>query len=344
MIVVIIAGGSGTRLWPLSTHEYPKHLLSLVDDRTLIQSTFDRVQKVTSLDKIFVISEVSHVNHVKKQLSELDSDNILAEPGRRGTASCIAWALTEVEKRKLSADEPILFLWADHLIRATDGFSATALKAGELASQKKSIVFIGIEPIYPSIALGYMKKNKPISGWHDVYEFGGFVEKPDKKTAKEYFASGHYLWNTGYLVGTLNTFKKHFDNDAPDMKHRYESLKKAKDLKKSYLELESIAVDYVFSELIKEALVVPATFDWMDVGSFNDLHTVSLQDDEGNHIKGSSVAVEETTNSYVCNETEIPTAVIGLDNVVVVHTKDGVLVANKNYAHKVGDIAKKLQK
>lgn len=344
MIVVIIAGGSGTRLWPLSTPDYPKHLLSLSNERSLLQNTYDRVEKVTSSDKIFVISEVGHVDHVRSQLSGLPKENILAEPGRRGTASCIAWALTIVKKKDLSADESILFLWADHMIRSTDGFVATALKAGELAAEKKKIAFIGVEPTYPSIALGYVKKGASVAKWRDAYEFDGFVEKPNKRVAEEYFASGKYLWNTGYLVGTLNTFEHMFKDYAPDMQNRYSILLNSKKTPEAYLGLESIAVEYVFSQLIKDALVIPGTFDWMDVGSFNDLHGVSLQDDEGNHIKGGSVAVEDTTNSYIHNETDIPTAVIGLDNVVVVHTKNGVLVANKNYSHKVGDIAKKLQK
>jgi len=342
MMVVIIAGGSGTRLWPLSTHSYPKHLLSITNSRSLLQNTFDRVQLVTSLDKIFVIPEESHSEHVYEQLSELNRSNILVEPGRRGTASCIAWALSEISKRKFK-DEPVLFLWADSLIRDNNGFAASALKAGEVAEAHKTIVFIGAEPTYPSTGMGYMHKGNVLNGWSDVYELKGFKEKPDSKLAGQYLKSGEYLWNMGYLTGTLSTFEKFFDKYAPDMKLRYDKLRKSTNVSKTYLEFESIAIDYAFSELIKGAYVIPGTFDWMDVGSFHDLHSVSEKDNDGNYILGDNVVVDETANCYINNQSEIPVVVIGLDNVVVVNTKNGLLVANKNYAQKVGDAVKKLQ-
>ncbi len=343
MIIFVIAGGSGTRLWPLSTHEFPKHLLKLTNENSLLQNTISRVEKVTSTDKIFVISEVSHVNHVKEQLSVLPKENILAEPGRRGTASCIAWALSEVKKRKLDPTEPVLFLWADSLIRNNDGFAASALKAGQVAADEKKIVFIGAEPTYASTGFGYMKKAKQVNGWQGIYELEAFVEKPDKKTADRYFDSGDYLWNMGYMVGTLRDFEHEFDTAAPDMKDRYTKLCSAKDITATYEAFESVAVDYAFSEKLTDALVLHGTFDWMDIGSFGDLHDVSLQDNSGNHVHGPTVELESTTNSYVRNETSLPVAVIGLDNVVVVNTVNGVLVTNKNYSQKVGDVAKRLQ-
>lgn len=343
MIVVIIAGGAGTRLWPLSTSTYPKHLLKVIDHRSLLQNTFDRVQKITSTNKILVVSEESHIEHIYKQLDELDKDNILVEPARRGTASCIALALCEIKKRKFDKDEPILFIWADSLIRDNNGFVATALKSGDIATEHKTIVFIGAEPTYPSTGFGYMHKGKMVNGWRDVYELSGFVEKPDRKTAKEYLTSGEYLWNVGYLVGELKTFEDYFERYAPDMKDRYQKLCTSKDIEKTYLALESVAVEYVFSEKIKGALVIPGTFDWMDIGSFHDLHSVSLLDDGGNHVRGENIVVEETTNSYIHNEEDTPVAVVGLDNLVVINSPNGVLVVNKNYAQKVGDIAKKIQ-
>ena len=147
----------------------------------------------------------------------------------------------------------------------------------------------------------------------------------------------------GYLVGRLQDFEREFNEVAPDMKQRYEALVTTKDLQKTYLGFENIAIDYIFSELLKDAYVLQGTFDWMDIGSFGDLHDVSLQDDHGNHIHGIPVELESTTNSYIRNETDIPLAVIGLDNVVVVNSPNGVLVTNKNYSQKVGDVAKKLQ-
>ncbi len=174
-----------------------------------------------------------------------------------------------------------------------------------------------------------MHKGKSVDGWMDVFELSGFKEKPDRKTADKYLQSGEYLWNMGYLVGTLETFEKMFDQYSPDMKQRYEKLVKAKDVNKTYLDLESEAIDYAFSEKVKGAFVLPGTFDWMDVGSFSDLHSVSSRDESENHVRGRKVEILEASNSYINNTSKLPLAVVGVDNVVVVVTENGVLVATR---------------
>jgi mannose-1-phosphate guanylyltransferase/mannose-6-phosphate isomerase len=344
MIVFIIAGGSGTRLWPLSTPEYPKHLLKLTDENSLLQNTFERVSQLTSTDKIFVVSEKSHIEHVYSQLGDLPKENILVEPARRGTASCILLALTELYKRSVDKNEAVLFLWADHIIRDTDGFTATMLRAGEITEEDNKLVFVGVEPTYPSTGLGYIKKGSKLNGWVSAYVFEGFKEKPDRKTATAYFKSGKYLWNTGYLVGTREAFETEFDTVALSMKKDYERLKAAKDIEAAYLDCENVAVDYVLSEKVKEAGVVPGGFDWADVGSFHDLHEMSEQDENGNHFRGENIETELASNCYVRNDTETPVAVIGVDNVVVVNTPSGILVTNKNHAQKVGEVSKRFKK
>ncbi len=342
MIVVIIAGGSGTRLWPLSTPNYPKHLLSLVGDNSLVQNTYDRVKALS--DDIFVVSEASHSDHVYKQLPEISKDNVLVEPARRGTASCVILALSEIKKRKIK-DQPVLFLWADHIIRDRRGFISSAKQAAQLAEDHQKLVFLGIEPSYPSTGLGYIQKGERLkNGSKNVYELVQFVEKPNKSTAEEYFHSGDYLWNTGYLTGTVQTFERNLQTHSPRLWNDYQELLKVKDPKKTYLDFESEPIDTALSEHVPDGLVVPGSFDWADVGSFKDLHEISYQDDGGNHLKGDNIEVENITNSYVRNEQALPIAVIGLDNVAIVATNDGILVTNKNYAQKVGEISKRLKR
>lgn len=343
MITVIIAGGSGTRLWPLSTKNFPKHLLSLTGERSLVQSTYDRVKDLSANDHIFVVSESSHIDHVYEQLAELPKENIICEPARRGTASCVLFALSEIKKRGLK-DQPVLFLWADHLIRDKEGFMASVKSAGKLADEQKKLVFMGVEPSYPSTGFGYIQKGEPLSSdVKNVFNLVQFVEKPDRVTAEHYFQSGEYLWNTGYLTGTVGTFERELEEHAPRLWNDYQALLESKDPNATYLEFVSEPIDTALSEHVPDALVVPGTFDWADVGSFQDLHGISLQDEEGNFTKGDAVALENVTNSYVRNEQELPVAVIGLDNVAVIATKNGILVTNKTHAQKVGDISKRLQ-
>jgi mannose-1-phosphate guanylyltransferase len=342
MIIVIIAGGSGTRLWPLSTKSYPKHLLKLTNAKSLLQNTLARATKATSLDNIFVIPEASHVEHVYKQLEELNKENVLVEPGRRGTASCVIYALSEIKKRNLP-NEPILFLWADHLIEDDDAFSAIVLKAGEIAETEQKLVFIGVKPTYPATGFGYLECGDLAKNWQEVYKLASFKEKPNQETADKYFASGKYLWNTGYLVGTLAVFERELQAKSQQLWANYQKLLGAKEIDDIYLGFESEPIDTALSEKVQDGLVVPGTFDWVDVGSFHDLHEVCTKDEVGNHATGKGIFVEGATNSFIRNETDIPVAVIGLDNVVVVSTPNGVLVASKDSAQKVGDVAKKIQ-
>lgn len=343
MIVVIIAGGSGTRLWPLSTHSYPKHLLRLTNENSLLQNTFERVSKLTDPEKVFVVSEASHSHHVVEQLSGVPEENILIEPARRGTASCFLLALNVIKERGLG-DEAVFFLWSDHIVRDQRGFVTTAAQAGELAEKTDKIVFIGIEPTYPSTGLGYMEKGDRLqNGFKNGFELKQFVEKPDKKTAARYFRSGNYLWNTGYLIATRSTLEREIKAKNQPLWESYQALQKSDDTKETYLGFESEAIDKALSEHVDDGLVVPATFDWLDIGSFHDLHGVSEQDEDGNYRFGEEIELEQVSNSYVRNEQKLPVAVIGLDNVAVVATEHGILITNKTYAQKVGEISKRFK-
>lgn len=341
---MIIAGGSGTRLWPLSTNDYPKHLLRLTNDRSLLQNTFGRVQKLTDTDRIFVVSEASHSDHVAEQLSELPQENILVEPARRGTASCFLLAMQAIKERGMDG-QAIFFLWSDHMIRDARGFTSTANNAAELAETTQKMVFVGIEPTYASTGLGYMEKGDPLPGGQKhAFELKEFVEKPDKKTAAHYLASGDYLWNTGYLVATLGTLEREIKSKSERLWKDYQVLQKSSDPTKTYLGFESEPIDKALSEHVDDGLVIPGSFDWLDIGSFHDLHGVSEHDDNGNYLYGDDIELEQVSNSYVRNEQDIPVAVIGLDNIAVVATKDGFLVTNKTYAQKVGEVSKRLGK
>jgi mannose-1-phosphate guanylyltransferase len=182
------------------------------------------------------------------------------------------------------------------------------------------------------------------NGFKNVFELKKFVEKPDHKTAEDYFKSGDYLWNTGYLMATASTLETEIKDHAKELWEDYQALQASDDVAKTYLGFESQVIDKALSERVSDALVIPGAFDWLDVGSFHDLHGVSDQDGAGNHVGGDNIELEQVTNSYIRNEQDLPVAVIGLDNIAVVATKNGILVTNKTYAQKVGDISKKFGK
>lgn len=345
MIIVIIAGGSGTRLWPLSTSEYPKQLLKLTNDKSLVQNTYDRVKLLS--DEIYVVPDISHAHFIKEQLPQVDEDHFVVEPGRRGTANCMLAALVHIQKRH-DHDEPIVFLWADHHVRDIDGFVRSFKLAAEATTKKGRLALIGVEPVYPATGFNYIERNGEVEGLHDTYDVVRFTEKPDFKTAKKFIASGTYLWNSGYFFGSVNTIVKTMTNEAPDLLANYQKLVDAGDphgkkYEDTYLALESDTTDAALMEKSKNLMVVSASFDWMDLGSFKDLHDANESDEQGNHFYGDKIYPIEVENVYVRNEEDKPVAVIGLDNIVVINTKDGILVARKDLSQKVGDVAKEIQ-
>jgi mannose-1-phosphate guanylyltransferase len=341
MITVIIAGGSGTRLWPLSTPQHPKHLLKINgDSKSLVQRTYDRSKKLS--EAVYVVPEVSHIDHIKQQLPELKDDQFIVEPARRGTANCIVAALVHLKDRHPS-DEPIAFIAADHYIRDTKGFVHSFNVAAEKSAQEQKIVLVGVEPTYASMGFGYIQKDETLDQDNLVYKVHSFREKPPYATAKEYFESGNYLWNCGYFLASSNTFVEALRSHAPELYDNYRRLlaASASDYEPTYLGFQNLAIDSALIEKVDQLLVVPASFDWMDLGSFRDLHFALGSDERGNVLHGQRIEIDEVENSLIQNEEDKPIAVIGLDNVVVVNTPDGILVARKDLSQKVGEISKR---
>jgi len=344
MITVIIAGGSGTRLWPLSTSDYPKHLLNLTGERTLLQMAYDRARSVG--EKIYIVTEQSHSDHVKSQLPELPDDAVLIEPGRRGTAHCIAMAL-DVIARTGNKDEPIAFIHSDHFVRDIEGFARSVHTAGKVSSEQNEITLVGIEPTFPATNFGYIERDGVIDEERGAYRVASFKEKPDYETAQNFLASGNYLWNCGYFVGSVNTFWNEISTSAPELGSSVEHLRSVErypsdDYNNTYLSLDTQIIDYALSERSNDLAVVAATFDWMDIGSFKDLHDIVDKDEHGNYVKGENIYSLDNENIYIRNEESKPVAVIGLDNVIVVNTPNGILVARKDVSHRTGEVAKSL--
>ena len=344
MIALINCGGSGSRLWPLSTPEYPKHLLKVSHnpgDGTLLQETFKRVDGF--VDDAYFITEAGHAEEVKKQLGdEVDDDHIIIEPARRGTASCLLIALDHVRERH-GEEVPLIFMHADHVIHDTEGFQETIAHAANASLEFNAITLLGLEPTFPTTGFGYIEQGMRMSEEHekDVHEVAMFKEKPDRQTAEKYVREGKFLWNMGYFAAPLKTFVETMQKDSPTLFEQYQRLAAAEDKIAAYLEFEDDAIDYALMEPASNLHVVPGNFDWIDVGNFQDLHSISHQDANHNAVSGQDIELAEVTNSYIRNDTNSRVGVVGLDNVAVVVTENGILVTNRNFAHKVGDVSKK---
>lgn len=346
MITVIIAGGSGTRLWPLSTSRQPKQLLSLTSERTMVQQAYDRASHLG--DAIYVVTEASHAEDLRAQLPELSDDAFLIEPGRRGTAHCIIFALDYIARHH-DGDEPVAFIHSDHHVRDMDGFARSFHTAANVSVKNHEITLIGIEPTFPSTGFGYIERDGVIDEASGVYDVASFKEKPDYETALSYVESGTYLWNCGYFVGSVEIFLDEMRISAPELMTSYETLAGITEhgsdtYNQAYLDLDNQVIDIALIEKASKLAVVAASFDWMDIGSFKDLHDVVPKDEQNNYLHGKNIHTIDVNSVYVRNEeANKPVAVIGLDNVVVVNTPDGILVARKDVSAKCGDIAKKLQ-
>ncbi len=339
MIVLIVAGGSGTRLWPLSTPDYPKHLLQIVGDNSLLQNTFERAKRITSIDKIYVSTEAGHSDHVVQQLPELAPDHVIIEPARRGTMPCIANAL-QIISNAHGEEEPIASIWADQHIRAVEGFVDTFRYAADVSTKYQRITLVGIEPHYPSTKYGYIKKNGSVDNLPFLHSVESFKEKPDHATAAQYLASGDYLWNAGYFVAPYKVFKDRIARYAdPHWSAQHDRLQEAKGVdavNEVYLDFQDEAIDTALIEKTPDLMVIPASFDWLDVGSFDDVYEVTPKDEDENTNIGDSIIID-SQSVYVRNDCDKPVAVIGLDNVVVVNTEHGLLVMRTDKSQKVKD-------
>jgi mannose-1-phosphate guanylyltransferase len=254
----------------------------------------------------------------------------------------------DVIARSQDRDEPIAFIHSDHFVRDVEGFARSIHTAGKVSYDKHEITLVGVEPTFAATNFGYIERDGVIDEESGAHRVANFKEKPDFDTAQEFLASGKYLWNCGYFVGSVNTFWGEIEKSAPDLQKSVSTLRSvtgypSDQYNEAYLGLDNQIIDYALSERSDNLAVVSATFDWMDIGSFKDLHDIVEKDEQGNYLKGEGIHAIDVENVYIRNEESKPIAVIGLDNVIVVNTPDGILVARKDVSHRTGEVAKMLQ-
>jgi len=354
ILPVILSGGSGTRLWPLSREQYPKQLLALLNDKTLIQNTVLRLQGVKGVESPLVVCNDSHRFIVAEQLRQINREpsGIILEPAGRNTAPAIAIAALHACR---NGDDPILaILPSDHVVRDLAVFRQALEKGAELAQQGCLVTF-GIVPNAPETGFGYIKRHAEALAEPEgkelpfAYKIESFVEKPDAATARKFLESGHYTWNSGMFLFKASSIQEEMERHCPDiLASCREAVKGARsDLdftrldEKAFLSCRPDSIDYAVMEKTARGVVVPLDAGWSDVGSWQALWQLGLPDDHGNVLRGD-VILQDCQDNFVYADSRM-VAAVGVKNLVVVETPDAVLVADRGQAQRVKEIAERLK-
>ncbi len=349
IIPIILAGGTGTRLWPVSRKSFPKQFINLIDDEyTLLQKTYKRIDNLDEICKPIIICNEEHRFIVAHQMQEMKINplDIILEPEGRNTTSAITIAALralEIFKDK-NIDPILLILSSDHQIKDIKKFQLAIKSSIDMALMDNLIVF-GVPPTHPATGYGYIKSEKLLD--HKKYvpsKVDKFIEKPDEETAKYFIKDKKYSWNSGIFVFKATAILGEIKNFAPDILKNCEESLNASQRDLDFLRLEktffincnNISIDISVFEKTKKGFVIPLSCGWNDVGSWESLWKISSKDQNGNYLNGRVLA-QYTKDSMVRSEDKLVVS-IGLENVIIIETKDAVLVSNKEYSHNVKDI------
>lgn len=353
MKIVILAGGTGTRLWPLSRQNKPKQLQSFVTHATLLQETLRRVDFVKPSD-IYISTNELFLDDVKKQAKpfKIPQKNFIIEPALRDTAPCIGLAATYLAAQGF-ANEVMSIIYADHIVQHKDEFEKLLKVATDIAKKENTLNIIEVKAKFPSVHLGYVKIGsllKQVQGV-DVYAFEKFTEKPDLETARKFLASYKYLWNTGFYVWKVSTilekFKKHLPKTASQLKKIEKVIGTPKEmavLKKEYPLCEKISIDYGVMEKVdpKEVRIIPGDLGWSDIGTWEAIFDELTLNPHDNLVKADHIGVD-TQGSLIYGHSKKIIATVGLKNIVIVDTPDALLICQKGRSQEVKKIVEQLK-
>lgn len=333
-----MAGGRGERFWPKSRTNMPKQFLTLTDDeKTMIQLTVERILPLVGMQDIYVVTNQQYKHLVRQQLPELPEENIICEPVGRNTAPCIGLGAIHIEKKY--SDAIMIVLPSDHMIKYTSIFVNCLSDACEVAEQGCNLVTIGITPDCPETGYGYIKF-KPGQTTERAFEVERFVEKPNLETAKEYLATEQYLWNSGMFVWKVSTILENLKEYLPEVHQGLCRVKQAlgREDEQSVLEqvfqkFPSESIDYGVMEKAKNIYIFSGSFGWDDVGAWPAVGRIKKSNAFGNTISGTVVMVD-TKNTIIQGDQKL-IAAVGLEDMIIVDTKDALLVCKKDHA---GDI------
>ncbi|MFR2067112.1 mannose-1-phosphate guanylyltransferase [Clostridium sp.] len=335
LTALIMAGGKGTRFWPLSTEEKPKQFLNLIGEETMIQMTANRIKPIIPIERIFVCTGEMYVDLVKEQLPELPKRNIIVEPEGRNTAPCIALSAMVIDRYYKNSN--MVVLPSDHLINDEEEFRNTLLAADSFIEEKdEAIVTLGMNPSRPEVGYGYIKYSDEVLKSNDfrVIKVDSFIEKPNLDTAKKYLREGNYLWNGGMFIWSINNVINQIKMYSPNTYNALINVMEVSEdklqetINNNYEGAEATSIDYAVLEKSKDVYVIPSNFGWDDVGSWESLDRYREKDELGNVLVGQSKAVKANNNLVISSNNSV--VVEGLSDIYIIENDGKVLVGHKS--------------
>ena len=340
--VAIMAGGIGSRFWPVSRTHLPKQFLDILGTgHTLIQQTFNRFARVLPKENIYVVTSNEYINLVREQLPELPVENILGEPYRKNTAPCIAYVSMKIQEKDPEAS--MIVAPADHLIMDETRFMEITEKALGFVNHLNALITIGIKPTYPNTGYGYIQ-HETLEATPSIYKVRTFTEKPNKELAKTFLASGDFLWNSGIFVWRVNCIVDAFKKYLPEMHELFYAEKdrlNTKDekwaIEQIYPQCVNISIDFGVMEKADNVYVIPAEFGWSDLGTWNSAWENMHRDYLDNAVAGDHVMIVDATKCMVHEQQDKLVILQGLDDFIVVDTKDVLLICHKDKEQEIKD-------
>jgi len=347
--VVVMAGGSGTRFWPLSRRTKPKQFLPIISSKTMVEETVERLLPLVPWAKIRTVANAQQTRLIRKLLPRIPARNTLVEPSGRNTAPSLMLATAAIYLENPEA--AVIVLPSDHLIADTAVFLKQLESGAQAAVQEKRLITFGIRPTHPATGYGYIHVSAEPTAKHKGFPFYSvreFKEKPDREEAKLFLASGGYYWNSGMFVWTPEVFAAELEAHAPDFHASWPKLlaalqkRNAAETARVFNSIPALSIDYALMEKAQAVLVCPSRFGWSDVGAWSSLLDVWKRDDRGNAAKGDTIAVD-SEGCLVFNPDKL-TAMVGVKDLIIVNTGDALLVCRKDRDQQVKDVIAALTK
>ena len=346
-VALIMAGGQGTRFWPMSSEKRPKQFLAITSDKPLILETFERLRRIVSPEHIFIVADGRYADQISQALPDFPLANLIAEPQPRNTAPCLIYANIFLSRRYENAN--LVVVPADHHIPDSDSFARQMKDALDYADQR-CVITAGIKPLYAHTGYGYIEADESLGDSHGLTRFQPvrtFHEKPDHQRALTYINSGRHYWNGGMFIYNIHHFRDFIREYAPEYFQHMRTIEQcwedAQEVKTAFGLFKAEAIDRVLMEKMTEARMFKADFAWNDVGSWSSIYELADKDGDGNCRRGEGLLVN-AHKSMIVNELHIPLALVGVDGLSVVATADGILVTRTDRAQEVKEVPGRLEK